>query len=156
MFEKIVETINNTGKVVGEKTKQGSEVVKANIKISSEERALNELYTEIGKTYYENNRENPCCDTMKELFEMADEKKAVISDLKQQLRAIKGVSVCGNCGAECPIENDFCGKCGAKIEKPEPPVETPEEEVIDHEDTVEINEEINIEVVDDAKTDDAE
>ena len=37
MFEKIVETLNNTGKVVGEKTKQGSEVVKANIKISSEE-----------------------------------------------------------------------------------------------------------------------
>ena len=51
MFEKFVETLNQTGKVVGEKTKQGTDVVKANIKISSEERAVNELFFEIGKTY---------------------------------------------------------------------------------------------------------
>ena len=65
MFEKFAETINNAGKAVGEKTKLGTDVVKANFKISSEERAINELYLEIGKTYYDNNLDNPCCDTMK-------------------------------------------------------------------------------------------
>lgn len=141
MFEKIVETLNNTGKTVSEKTKQGSDIVKANIKISSEERALNDVYLEIGKTYYEKNAENPCCDTMKELFGMVAEKKASIAALKQQIRTIKGVSVCEACGAENPVENEFCGKCGAKIEKPAPAEETPAEETP--------AEEINVEVVPD-------
>lgn len=147
MFEKFVETLNNTGKTVSEKTKQGSDIVKANIKISSEERALNDVYLEIGKTYYENNAENPCCDTMKELFDMVVEKKASIAALKQQIRTIKGVSVCDACGAENPVENEFCGKCGAKIEKPAPVEEASEEDAP--------AEEINIEVVPDKGTSDS-
>lgn len=158
MFEKFVETLNQTGKVVGEKTKQGTDVVKANIKISSEERAVNELFFEIGKTYYENNKENPCCETMKELFDKVAEKQASIEALKEQVRRIKGVNICQNCGAEVDSENDFCGKCGAKIVKPEPVIEEASaentEEVIDHEETVEVTDEdgkpaINIEVADD-------
>ena len=140
MFEKFAETINNAGKAVGEKTKLGTDVVKANFKISSEERALNELYLEIGKTYYDNNLDNPCCETMKELFDKVSEKKASIEALKEHVRKIKGVLLCQNCGAEVDAENNYCGKCGAKIEKPEPVEEAPAEEteeVIDHEDTVE-------------------
>ena len=127
MFEKFAETINNAGKAVGEKTKLGTDVVKANFKISSE-------------TYYDNNLDNPCCDTMKELFDKVSEKKASIEALKEHVRKIKGVLLCQNCGAEVDAENDYCGKCGTKIEKPEPVEEAPAEEteeVIDHEDTVE-------------------
>ena len=86
MFEKFAETINNAGKAVGEKTKLGTDVVKANFKISSEERAINELYLEIGKTYYDNNLDNPCCETMKELFDKVSEKKASIEALKEHVR----------------------------------------------------------------------
>lgn len=150
MFEKIVETINNTSKTVGEKTKQGSDIVKANLKISSEERALTDLYTEIGKLYFENNKDNPCCETMAELFEKVCEKNTSIETLKHQIRVIKGVVVCENCGAEIGLENDYCGKCGAKLVKPEP-VEEPEaeaeEENVDHEDTVDVD--IKIEVAED-------
>ena len=111
MFEKFAETINNAGKAVGEKTKLGTDVVKANFKISSEE-----------------------------LFDKVSEKKASIEALKEHVRKIKGVLLCQNCGAEVDAENDYCGKCGTKIEKPEPVEEAPAEEteeVIDHEDTVE-------------------
>ena len=155
MFEKFVETLSNTGKTVGEKTKQGTDIVKANVKISTEERALNELYCEIGKKYYENNSENPCCDAMKELFDKVADKTKEIEALKNQVRQIKGVVMCEKCGAEVGLENDFCGKCGAKLVKPEPVIEEiPAEEVIDHEDTVEVADdegkpEINIEVAED-------
>lgn len=147
-FEKLKKTFTDAGKTVSEKTKQGSDIVKANLKISSEERELTDLYCEIGKTYYEKNSENPCCDTMKELCEKVAEKTALIESLKQQVRSIKGVAVCGNCGAEVPLENDFCGKCGTKIEKPEPAVEeeAPAEEIIDHETDEEEEPTINIEV----------
>ena len=130
MFEKFAETINNAGKAVGEKTKLGTDVVKANFKISSEERALNELYLEIGKTYYDNNLDNPCCETMKELFDKVSEKKASIEALKEHVRKIKGVLLCQNCGAEVDSENDYCGKCGAHLEKPEPPVEETADDLV--------------------------
>ncbi|MDY3791129.1 MAG: zinc ribbon domain-containing protein [Oscillospiraceae bacterium] len=143
MFEKFVETLNNTGKAVSEKTKQGTDIVKANLKITTEERELNDLFLEIGKMYYENNRENPCCDHMKELFDKVAEKEAAVEELKSKVRALKGVVICQNCGAEVGDDNAFCGKCGAKIERPEP-VEAVEEAkeisdtVVDHEDNVEV------------------
>lgn len=147
-FEKLKKTVTDAGKTVSEKTKQGSDIVKANLKIASEERSLTDLYCEIGKTYYEKNGDNPCCDTMKELCEKVAEKTTLIENLKQQVRSIKGVAVCGSCGAEVPLENDFCGKCGAKIEKPEPveEEEAQEEEIIDHETAEEDAPSINIEV----------
>lgn len=141
MFEKLVETINNTGKAVGEKTRQGSDIVKANVKIASEERALTDIYTEIGKLYYDNHKENPCCETMAELCSRASEKLGSLESLKSQVRALKGVNVCENCGAEVPLGNEFCGKCGAKIDRPQP-AQTEKQssqepgEVIDHEDNV--------------------
>lgn len=163
MFEKIVETLNNTGKVVSEKTKQGTDIVKANLKITTEERELNDLFLEIGKLYYKNNSENPCCDDMKELFDKVSEKEAAVEDLKNKVRALKGVVVCTNCGAEVEDENSFCGKCGAKVERPEP-VEVAEETmeisdaVVDHEDNVEVVDEngeasIKIELAKDENTD---
>lgn len=164
MFEKFVETLNHTGKAVSEKTKQGTDIVKANLKITTEERELNDLFLEIGKLYYKNNSENPCCDQMKELFEKVSEKEAAVEELKSKVRALKGVTVCQNCGAEVDEENAFCGKCGAKIERPEP-VEEPEEakeisdSVVDHEDNVEVVDEngepsIKIEIAKDESTDD--
>ena len=157
MFEKMFETISSTGKAVGEKTKQGTDIVKANLKITAEERELNDVYLEIGKLYYKNNSENPCCDQMKELFDKVSEKAAAVEELKNKVRQLKGVVMCKNCGAEVDDENSFCGKCGAKIEKPEIVEAEPKadiETVIDHEDTVEVVDEngeaaINIEVAED-------
>ena len=53
--------------------------------------------------------------------------------MKSQILAIKGMVKCQDCGAECPFEDTYCGKCGAKLEKPEPPVEeeVPAEEVVE-------------------------
>lgn len=143
MFEKFVETLNHTGKAVSEKTKQGTDIVKANLKITTEERELNDLFLEIGKLYYKNNSENPCCNQMKELFEKVSEKEAVVEDLKSKVRSLKGVTVCQSCGAEVDGENAFCGKCGAKIERPEPVEESDKsteisDSIVDHEDNVEI------------------
>ncbi|MGN0642297.1 MAG: zinc-ribbon domain-containing protein [Huintestinicola sp.] len=129
MFEKFVETISNTGKAVGEKAKIGTDIAKISIKVSNEERALCDLYRTVGEKYYANNKENPCCDEMKALFDQVTAKLEEIETLKADIRRMKGVSVCQNCGAEVDVDNDFCGKCGAKVEKPVPAVvEEPAEE----------------------------
>ena len=147
MFEKFVETLNHTGKAVSEKTKQGTDIVKANLKITTEERELNDLFLEIGKLYYKNNSENPCCDQMKELFEKVSEKEAAVEELKSKIRALKGVTVCQNCGAEVDEENAFCGKCGAKIAETKP-----EDDDIDVVDTAEASETAGEEKTDEACT----
>ena len=66
-----------------------------------------------------------------------------IAEMKEQILALKGLVKC-SCGANCPIEDIFCGKCGAKLEKPEPVVE---EEVV--EEAAEENADIEIVVADD-------
>ncbi|MDR0944462.1 MAG: zinc ribbon domain-containing protein, partial [Ruminococcus sp.] len=56
--------------------------------------------------------------------------KELISELEARLLALKGYVKCTNCGASVPFEDNFCGKCGKVIEKPEPaPEEVYEEEI---------------------------
>lgn len=127
MFENISKKITETGKAVGDKTKQVAEAAKLSYKVNEEYRAAEELYTALGKAYFEaegENAEGPFYDKCKEI---ADKLKAA-ECLKAELNAIKGVVVCDACGAEVPYEYDFCGKCGAKITKPEPPKPAEDEE----------------------------
>lgn len=133
IFKKIGDTITETGKTVGEKTKQVSSVAKFNAKIISSEHSISDNYTILGKYYYDTYKDNPA-EEVAETVNSITASLETIADMKSQILAIKGMVKCQDCGAECPFDDTFCGKCGAKLEKPEPPVEeeTPaEEEVIE-------------------------
>ena len=131
MFENFVETLTNTGK-------NGGEFVKLNYKVLSAQKSLDDLYNQIGRLFVEENGATCTEGEIGELTQQAAAKAVEIESLKAQLRMIRGVVVCENCGAEVDAENDFCGKCGTKLVKPEPPVEEPAEEVTDDEATVEV------------------
>ncbi len=126
VFEKISKTITDTGKAVSEKTKQVGEVAKLNAKIVSSEHTISDNYTLLGKYYYDNYKSNPD-EAAVEYVNAITAASDAIEEMKAQLLSLKGAAKCPSCGAECPIENNFCGKCGAALEKPEPIV--PEEEV---------------------------
>lgn len=133
IFKKIGDTITETGKTVGEKTKQVSSVAKFNAKIISSEHSVSDNYTILGKYYYDTYKDNPA-EEVAETVNSITASLETIADMKSQILAIKGMVKCQDCGAECPFEDFFCGKCGAKLEKPEPPVEEEvpaEEEVIE-------------------------
>ena len=133
IFKKIGDTITETGKTVGEKTKQVSSVAKFNAKIISSQHSISDNYTILGKYYYDTYKDNPA-EEVAETVNSITASLETIADMKSQILAIKGMVKCQDCGAECPFDDTFCGKCGAKLEKPEPPVEeeTPaEEEVIE-------------------------
>ena len=59
IIKKITDTITETGKNVGEKTKQVGNTAKLNAKIISAKRSISENYTLIGKYYYDTYKENP-------------------------------------------------------------------------------------------------
>lgn len=139
IFKKIGDTITETGKTVGEKTKQVSSVAKFNAKIIASEHSVSDNYTILGKYYYDTYKENPA-DEVAETVNSITASLETIADMKSQILAIKGMVKCQDCGAECPFEDTFCGKCGAKLEKPEPPAE---EEAPAEEDAVEVIEELS-------------
>ena len=124
-FGKLSKNITDTSKVVTEKTKQVSEVAKLNAKITSSENTISTNYTILGKYYYETFKENPA-EEVTEACNAITAANDAIASMKAQLLSIKGLVKCTACGAECPIDNNFCGKCGAALEKPEPAVEEEE------------------------------
>ncbi len=126
IIKKITDTITETGKNVGEKTKQVGSTAKLNAKIISSERSLSENYSLIGKYYYDTYKENPD-EEIAEAVNSVTAALDTIAEMKGQILAIKGLVKC-SCGASCPIEDSFCGKCGAVLEKPEPVEETLEDE----------------------------
>lgn len=142
IFKKIGETITGTGKTVGEKTKQAGSVAKLNAKIVSSEHLISENYALIGKYYYNTYKNNPDAE-IAEAVNAVTASIESIEEMKNQILAVKGLIKCDKCGAECPFEDKFCGKCGAEIVKPEP-VEVEETEAAEE------AEEIEIVVVEDA------
>ncbi len=122
IFDKIGKTITEASQAVGERTKFVTDIAKLNCRISTLEHSLLQSYAELGKEYFANNKDNPA----ENVAELVNEIKAAIetiAEMKAQLLSIRGVVACQECGAENSIDNNFCGKCGAKLEKPEPPVE---------------------------------
>lgn len=127
VFEKISKTITDTGKAVSEKTKQVGEAAKLNAKIVASEHTVSENYTILGKFYYDNYKNNPDEGAVEAVNSITAALDA-IDEMKAQILSLKGAVKCTVCGAECPIENNFCGKCGAALEKPEVPTEETAEE----------------------------
>ena len=125
IFKKIGETITETGKTVGEKTKQVGNAAKLNAKIISSEHSISDNYVILGKYYYDTYKNNPDEDVAETVNAITASIDA-IEEMKSQLLAIKGLVKCVECGAGCPTDDDFCGKCGAKLVKPEPVVEEDE------------------------------
>lgn len=128
IFKKIGETITETGKTVGEKTKQVGNVAKLNAKIISSEHAVSDGYTLLGKYYYDTCKDNPD-ETVAETVNNITASLDTIAEMKSRILAIKGMVRCTACGAECPFDDSYCGKCGAELEKPEPPAEESPAEV---------------------------
>lgn len=135
---KIKETVTDTSKMVAQKAKDMAEVTKLNGQISTEEAKIKEAYLAIGKRYFEENM-GEVSDAYINDFTIINEAKARISELQEQIKTIKGVFSCPNCGAEVTTESAFCSSCGAKIEAPlhkeEAPVVEPTEQTSETDET---------------------
>lgn len=116
-FKDVSKKITEAGKVVGDKSKQITESANLSYKISTAEREMEELFAVLGKLVYEEEKgkaESAYFSKCEEISAKHDE----IADLKAKKNALSGVIICESCGAEVSKDNDFCGKCGARLIKP--------------------------------------
>lgn len=102
---------------VGNKAKDVSDSVRLSTILADEESKLKNIYSEIGKKYVELHAN----DAEPQLAEMIAESKRrleTVSGLKEQIRRLKGIRECPNCGTEVPNNSLFCATCGFRLPEP--------------------------------------
>lgn len=126
-FEQLGKKITDAGQGVAQQTKNLADIAKLNSAISEKEKRIEQLYYDIGVAFF-NAHKN---DTVAENGGMIGEINTLMSEIEQcreNIKQIKGVIKCSNCGAEIPINSTFCSACGAKTSQcdNETPVENEE------------------------------
>lgn len=116
-FNKVGESLSSASKSVAEKAKQLAEVSSLNGRINTQEEIVERAYLEMGKRYYELHNENPD-ESFSEFCTSIKEALIQIDTLNEEIRKVKGIQVCGVCGAEVLIDATFCQKCGNKVTIP--------------------------------------
>ena len=102
-----------------QKMKNASEVSNLNGQIRETEKQIEKCYYDLGKLYFEKFGESPAKET-EDICKAISSGIEKIDDLKKQVVVAKGLKLCPNCGAECPIDVPFCSSCGSKLPMPEP------------------------------------
>ena len=113
IFDKIQDAIMVAGKELKDTAEDFSAQAKLRYEIRTRENYLNELYTELGKKYYSEHKDDPIeegkTDSFEEIRTLLDE----LSELHKELADKRGADRCPRCGALVSQESDYCGKCGA-------------------------------------------
>lgn len=117
IFEKVGESISSTGKGVVGKARSASDISKVKRQIIYEEQKCSEIYTKIGKLFFEKNLAPPN-EQFRKLFQDVEERVGRVGRLRREICVIKGIKVCEGCGAEIAKEFQFCGICGTRLPDP--------------------------------------
>ena len=113
--------LTQVGQEAAAQTKIFTETAKINGIISDEEKQINNLYLQIGKLYFEANKNNATAE-YNDLMTGIKDALVRVEKYKEQIRNVKGVRTCSNCGAEVANNAVFCNSCGTQL-----PVATPVE-----------------------------
>ena len=109
----ILNKFNDVSKGVNDKAKSISEANNLKRKILYEEERIVEIFTDIGKKYYNNPNDDP--NVLKVLCDDIYTRRRRIKRMRYEFNQIKGYKICPKCGAEVNDKFQFCGVCGARL-----------------------------------------
>ena len=115
LFERIGKKLSDAGQEVARQTKNFTDVTRLNSEVSDRNRRITQLYTALGQVYFEKHKNDPDAlekDAIEEIKTLFEE----ISQREEEIKQIKGVVKCPNCGADVSINSVFCSSCGTKME----------------------------------------
>ncbi len=132
-FDAIKRNASDVANKAAKKTNDLTALAKLNVSVKNLESKLDGVYEEIGRLFYnaERNGEDYTSDIAAMIMK-ADKFQAEIEATKKQINSLRKVVVCEGCGNEISDEAAYCSHCGTKQVKPEPEVvveETAEEAV---------------------------
>ena len=117
-FDDLTKKVSSASQNAVQKGKNVVDIQKLNSQINDANKTITNIYLQLGKAYYENNRNNPM-EADAEVFAEVARQEALIGDLKNQVRTLKGIAVCPSCGSEIPNTQKFCSNCGAPLPQAE-------------------------------------
>lgn len=113
-FEEIGKKISDAGQGVAQQTKNFTDITKLNGLIHEKEKKINQFYLLLGQSYYEKHKDSFSNEEAEKFNEIA----TLLNEVKQyreEIKQIKGVQKCTSCGADVPLDSQFCNCCGAKV-----------------------------------------
>ena len=118
-FDAIGKKITQTGQGVVQKTKDTAEVLKLNGLISDEQKRIDNYYREMGKLYF-NLHADSCEPDFAESVAGIRDALSKIETYSEQIKKLKGLTNCPNCGSTVSYNAPFCASCGAKLNQQTP------------------------------------
>lgn len=108
----VTKTAKDAAKVSGELVEQ----TKLKLKVIELKDEINERYTKIGQLYYTSAEYE--VDNGDKINSIINEIKALKSDLEKvedEVKRNKSIKKCNVCSAENGVDDDYCSKCGNKL-----------------------------------------
>ncbi len=124
-FDNLGDKLQAGGSKVVEKTKEAAEIAKLTATVEKEKLAMDKVYTDIAKKFYEQFRDELAAKFPEETAKL-DESAKKIAEAKAALKEVKGVQACPACGKDVDKDVKFCPACGAAM--PSVAEEAPAEE----------------------------
>ena len=119
-FEQLRKRITEAGQGAAQQDKNFADVTRLNSAISDKEKKIAQLYQNIGQVYYERHGSDPAPEHQQAVEEIKG-LFAEIAQNQEEIKQIKGIVKCPNCGADVPLQAAFCNACGTKMPQPTPP-----------------------------------
>lgn len=120
-FDELGETLTKTAREFGVRAESLYETQKLRTKISGEERTINKLMADLGKTIYRAYAKGgDLTDEQKELCEKIAQHKEMIERCKAEMAGKKGKKICPSCKEAVDKAVAFCPYCGAACPTTEP------------------------------------
>ena len=98
-------------------TKDATDIARQNSLIAEDQKAIENLYSQIGKLFVETQEPDPDSPLGK-LVLAVNAAYSRIEKCHEAIQQIKGTKKCPSCDKDIPISSVFCGECGAKLEVP--------------------------------------
>lgn len=110
--------VGQTIKKATDKIDNTVDVQKVKYRISKKEEEIDEIYRSLGKEVLDAHGQG------KSYADAIDKAMCAISVIRSEIlvleaerRSLEGKYLCQSCGFETGMDDDFCPKCGAKLEK---------------------------------------
>ena len=113
-FDNIGSKASAAGQAAAEKARNFAEVNRLSGVISDHEKRISRLYFEIGQSYYMRHKDDPEAEELERIAAITDTNEK-IAVCRNQIKTLKGVEKCPNCGADVQNGSQFCNKCGTRM-----------------------------------------
>lgn len=108
-------TLSDKGREAAQMAKEVAELVQLKTQLSAEKSRLRDLYSSIGKAYYEKHQQEEDGEFSKS-FAVIRQSFQKMEELERKIGQLDGSKMCSACGAPMAKDAAFCSKCGAKAD----------------------------------------